>query len=207
MQLTLHTGRGVTIRTAAADDRTRLLEHYIRLSRDPEAVFFPLPQDPSAVERWLERSGYFDFGRNIHTLAIDGDGAVVADLFVRRTEMPSIGLSGIGQVYLAIARGYRDIGLGGQLLKLLRTYLRPALVDAGIRRLTGHVFPENHASLAIVFKAGFALEGVLRQHMRGADGRYHDMVVIGMMLVDAPCSGCALHADTVRARWAVAQGK
>jgi GNAT superfamily N-acetyltransferase len=182
-------GRRVMTRLGTAADDIALTEYYRQFSIADDAPYFPMPTGENSLQRWLDRGGYREWDKNVHWFAFAGD-AIVADLFIRRTELPSIGLQGIGQCYLTVAAPYRASGLGGQLLSHVRSILSEHLRAAGFRRLTGHVFPENHASIRLVQRAGFELEGVLRQHMRGPDGRYHDMVQCALLLSDLPCPVC-----------------
>jgi RimJ/RimL family protein N-acetyltransferase len=191
---TLHDGRRIAARLGTDTDDAALTEYYRQLAAADDAPFFPVPRDGGSLERWLDRGGYRQWGTNVHWIAWaddDGGGApVVADLFIRRTELPSIGLQGIGQCYLSVAAPYRASGLGGHLMGHARSVLGEHLRALGVRRLTGHIFAENRASIRLVLHAGFELEGVLRQHMRGIDGRYHDMVVCGYLLSDVECPAC-----------------
>src|SRR5262249_15610487 len=114
--LVLRDGRRVVARLGAAADDDALTTYYRQLALADDAPFFPMPRDENSLGRWLDRGGYREWDKNVHWLACAGceGGApeIVAHLFIRRTELPSIGLQGIGQCYLTVAAPYRASGLG-----------------------------------------------------------------------------------------------
>lgn len=69
-------------------------------------------------------------------------------------------------------------GLGTEALRLLVAHL---LADRGLHRIRLHVAATNDRAIAAYKKAGFELEGIERDGVRGADGIFHDMAVMGLV--------------------------
>lgn len=54
--------------------------------------------------------------------------------------------------------------------------------QAGLQRLSATFYAHNSAALQLALRMGFEHEGVLRGHLRSADGRRHDLVLTGLLL-------------------------
>lgn len=63
------------------------------------------------------------------------------------------------------------------------TFLPWASEAFGLQRFIGHVFSSNPASMRVLEKNGFVLEGVMRKHCI-KDGRYLDDHVYGRLMHD-----------------------
>lgn len=69
-------------------------------------------------------------------------------------------------------------GLGTAALRLLVHHL---LEGRGLHRIRLHVAATNDRAIASYKKAGFELEGIERDGVRGADGAFRDMAVMGLV--------------------------
>jgi ribosomal protein S18 acetylase RimI-like enzyme len=78
---------------------------------------------------------------------------------------------------MAISKGFRGLGLGRALLDTGVDWARAV----GIAKLTLGVFPSNQPAIALYRAVGFEEEGVLRGHLRLADGD-GDVMVMGLRL-------------------------
>lgn len=82
---------------------------------------------------------------------------------------------------IGIGIGERSLwgqGLGTEALRLLVDHL---IGDRGLHRIRLHVAATNDRAIASYKKAGFELEGVERDGVRGGDGIFHDMAVMGLV--------------------------
>lgn len=82
-----------------------------------------------------------------------------------------------GVVPMYIENRFRKRGIGTRALALL---LDIAFLQLGLNRLTSYYRADNHASRALTERVGFREEGRMRRAWF-ADGRYIDMIVIGML--------------------------
>jgi len=86
--------------------------------------------------------------------------------------------SGRLSIGMAIVPDGRGRGGGRMLLERAIAHAR----RVGAHKLTLEVWPENGRAIALYAKAGFEVEGVLREHYRRRDGRLRSSVVMGMRL-------------------------
>lgn len=72
----------------------------------------------------------------------------------------------------------RGQGLASRAVRLMAAW---AFGELGLGRLAVFIEPENVASQAVAARCGFVLEGVLRRHMEGRDGRRVDSLLYGLL--------------------------
>lgn len=105
---------------------------------------------------------------------------------IEETEKELVGIIGIeglnwinrdGTVPMCIIRKLRKKGIGTRALALL---LDIAFLQLGLNRLTSYYRVDNESSRALTERVGFREEGRMR-HAWFAEGRYFDMVVIGIL--------------------------
>jgi len=146
---------------------------------DPEAIRWSTTPDPpdlaetqrratGVAARWLA-------GTEARFAIIEG-GAYAGHISLRMTE-PEIG---IGEVGYALHPAFRGHGL---MFRALRLVTHWALIEVGLARVEAGVGTTNAASLRTAEAAGFRREGILRQALPGAAGRY-DIVVLSMLRSD-----------------------
>jgi RimJ/RimL family protein N-acetyltransferase len=169
LQCDLKDGRKITVREFRPADFDAVLVMFQDFSE--EALQFGLPPyDRPRLERWI--SG---LGGGILLLALERSEVVgVAMVFGRA----SARLKGIGELVIYIHQGYQGKGLG--------TFLAKALVDGsrsrGFHRIGLEVVADNVAAVKVYESAGFLSEGRLKDAFFGGDGRYHDALIMGIIL-------------------------
>jgi phosphinothricin acetyltransferase len=90
--------------------------------------------------------------------------------------------SGIGEFSVYVRRDFRGRGAGRAVLSALMD----RAATAGLYKLTSRVFPENHASRALLKRLGFEEIGIHRRHGK-LDGLWRDCVIVERLLD----TGCA----------------
>lgn len=73
-----------------------------------------------------------------------------------------------------IRREHRRKGYGLAMVEMLADF---CLVEIGLRKLYLEVFTDNEAAILVYKKAGFAVEGVRKQHV-WKDGRWRDVLLM-----------------------------
>lgn len=146
------------------------------------------PQSRAAVRRWLEETATRqpkddEFGATIETLA----GEPVGGLGTHHCD-PANGTFSYG---LSIAPEHRRRGYARAALGLVLRYL---FEERRYRKAWVHVYSFNEASLRMHEGMGFQREGRLRQ-MVFTQGRYHDVVVMGLLAGEYDARNCGSGAD------------
>ncbi|MBO0887589.1 GNAT family N-acetyltransferase [Candidatus Bathyarchaeota archaeon] len=165
----LKNGRVVSIRSYLSSDKESLVSMYAGLS--PESLRWSMPPyNRQRIERWTS-----NLENSIIIVAVEKD-RIVGHLQI------SIGTSApfrdIGDLFIYIHQDYQNLGLGA------------ALMNEGLRlaharhlhRVELTVVADNHRAVKLYEKVGFQREGVKRENYRGENGRYHDEVIMGILL-------------------------
>jgi RimJ/RimL family protein N-acetyltransferase len=171
--------RGELVRLAAEDPETagkafsdwaRDTEYTRLLDNEPSRLW-SVKKIQSWIERDLEKgypSGYFYV---IRTLAED---RLIGFLNL-------FGLSWMhGDTWLGIGLGEREYWGKGYGTDAVRVILRYAFTELNLRRVTLGVFAYNPRAIKSYEKAGFKVEGRLRQYIV-REGQRNDMIVMGVV--------------------------
>ena len=157
-------GDGVLLRDVREGDHARLLEAF---GDGRTALWNPGPTDPAGVAEWARGRNGWD-GTHASWLVADphtDDVLGAVSLFKIDPDQ------GDAEVGYWVAPWGRGRGVAASAVRSAAAYGFGAL---GLHRL--HLFHavENPASCGVARKAGFLLEGTLRESYRYADGRFHD---------------------------------
>ncbi|MDG9676534.1 GNAT family protein [Micromonospora sp. DH14] len=162
-------GRAVTLRPAMAADVPALTA----IRADPE------------VRRWwrggddLADSVRADLADDdLHVYAIEHDGRVIGAIQWYAESDPDYRHASL-DVFLDPA--VRGAGLGGDAI---RTLARHLIDEYGHHRFTIDPAAANSAAIRAYAKVGFRPVGVLRRYERGADGRWHDGLLMDLLADD-----------------------
>jgi L-amino acid N-acyltransferase YncA len=121
--------------------------------------------DPATVRAWTSGDA-----RGRRWVALDG-GDVVGYLAV----LPLPGWSDhVGEIRIVVAAGRRGHGLGRELAR----HALVQAVEAGLTKLVVEVVADQEPVLELFTGLGFTGEALLRDHIRGRDGRLHDLVLL-----------------------------
>lgn len=154
---------------------------FLSLQQDPQVMLYVADPRPQAAirEAFDSRLPPWTPG-DAHWLCL-----VVRD---RLTHTP-LGLTGylhhqrdIAEVGFLFAPAAQGRGYGYESLRALCDY---AFTTGGVRRLTATVTAGNEASKQLLLKAGFRLEGVLRENY-WLNGRWHNDWLFGRLRPSAP---------------------
>src|SRR5687767_7702061 len=105
------------------------------------------------------------------TMVAEADGEVVGNVLVSVDR--GVATEHIGVLSITIADGWRDVGIGSELVAAAQDWAR----ERGLRKLSLGVFPDNDRAVAVYEKRGFVREGLRRQQFRSGDV-YRDEVLM-----------------------------
>jgi RimJ/RimL family protein N-acetyltransferase len=134
--------------------------------------------------RWIATEAPVDVERRRLRMAEDVEGAEAIVLVAEAVGEPvgQLGLhlarSGVAELGMAVAAGWRGRGVGAALLAEGIERAR----KAGAHKLALQVWPHNQAAIALYERFGFEREGYLRRHYRRRSGELWDAVIMGLRL-------------------------
>lgn len=162
----------MTVRPATAADTGAIAAIHSEGIADRVATFQAEPQTEEVVRGWLE-------DEEGPLLVCERGGAVVAWARVHRYSSRPF-YDGVGEYTIYVARAARGDGVGRVLLLALVA----AAADRGLHKLTGLLFADNAASIALARGCGFREVGIHRRHGR-LDGEWRDVLVVERLIGDA----------------------
>ncbi|MCP3816990.1 GNAT family N-acetyltransferase [Streptomyces sp. A3M-1-3] len=162
---TLH-GAEVTLRPAAAADVPALAA---------------IRAKPEVYARWrgdadlaAEIAGYLD-DPDVRMLVIERDGRTVGAIQWGAETDPDYSHANI-DLYLDPAAHGRGLGTDA-----VRTLARHLVTDHGFHRLVIDPAADNAAAIRCYTKVGFRPVGIMRSYERGADGTWHDGLLMDLL--------------------------
>ena len=136
---------------------------------DPEVARFQdwaLPYDQqAAIERFEARAAEGDDLGSGTNLAIEEDGSLVGDLYVRAHE-------GIAEVGWTLARTAQGRGLATEAATAL---VQALFTTVGVHRIEASLHPENTASARVCEAVGMTFEALTRLNFAGREGWEDDL--------------------------------
>ena len=80
----------------------------------------------------------------------------------------------LGELRIVVGAPYRSLGLGKELACEIFGIAR----EMGLRKIVGHMTPDQKAAIAMVTRHGFRQEALLRDFVMDREGRTHDLIVM-----------------------------
>ena len=128
------------------------------------------PYDRQRIERWTSNL------ENAIILVGTDEDRIVGHLQV--SIAANSRFRGIGELFIYLHQGYQNIGLGRALMQEGISMAR----DRGLHRIELTVVADNLRGIRLYENVGFQREGLKRENYFGEDGRYHDEVIMGILL-------------------------
>ena len=160
----------ITIRSAAADDASRIASIYNQGIADRGATFETEPRTAADIEAKLSAPDSYP----VLVALLDG---VVVGWAGLSSYRPRACYAGIAEFSIYLDRTARGQGIGRQLLSALVDAAR----DRGCWKLVSRIFPFNNASRALCGSCGFREVGIYEKHGR-LDGEWLDVVIVERLI-------------------------
>lgn len=165
----LKDGREVVIRFLTLEDKEKLVEMFACMSEDALRWGMP-PYTREVIERWMKSI------ENLIPLVAEYNNRIVGYASIFRHPHPR--RKGTGNLIIYLHQDFHKVGLGTTMLKYLLELAR----EEGMHRIGLHVIADNKAAIRLYEKFGFKVEGIMKDSYFGADGKYHDELVMGVIL-------------------------
>jgi putative acetyltransferase len=168
-KVTLKDGRKVRLRFLTADDKEKLFRMFSSMS-EKALEWSMTPYTMENIERLVN---------NLPTLI-----ALVAeyqDKIVGYTSIhkfPHPRRKGLGDLAIYLHQSFHNVGLGTAMTERLLQLAK----NEKMHRIELTVVGENKIALRLYEKFGFQIEGVSKDAFYGQDGKYHDIVNMGLIL-------------------------
>jgi RimJ/RimL family protein N-acetyltransferase len=85
---------------------------------------------------------------------------------------------GISSLIVNVHQDFQNKGLGTMMIRVIIDWAR----SEGMRRIELGVVVEHKMAIHVYEKLGFRTEGILREAHYGMDGKYHDKLIMGLLL-------------------------
>mgnify|MGYP005855606221 CR=1 FL=1 len=165
----LKDGRIVLIKELEIEDKEKLVEMYESLSDDAIRWGMP-PYTREAIERRLSNL------QNLIALVALHEGKIIGDAHLYK--FPHARRKGTSDIAMYLHQDFHNVGLGTAML----TKLVQLAKKEGIHRIGLTVIAENKLAVHLYQKMGFKIEGVMKDAYFGEDGKFHDELIMGLIL-------------------------
>jgi RimJ/RimL family protein N-acetyltransferase len=125
--------------------------------------------EPKVLSAWVNE---IERGAIISLLAIWGESVVGCGTVVRD---PHSWSPHVGEIRMVVLPEVRGTGVG----RVLSQETFALALGAGLEKLTAQMTVDQKAAIALFESLGFKAEALLRDHVRDAAGKKHDIVVLG----------------------------
>lgn len=148
-------------------DFEKLVEMYASLSK--EALRWTRPPYNEETIRKLSKD------KNLILVAKYGNriiGHCMLDVYQHSTG------KGISSLIINVHQDFQNKGLGTAMIETIIDWAK----SKGMHRIELSVVAEQKMAVHVYEKVGFRIEGVQREAYYGEDGKYHDKVIMGLLL-------------------------
>jgi putative acetyltransferase len=168
-KLRLKDGREVAVRFLTEEDKVGLFGMFSSMS-DGALEWGMAPYTMEVIERWVGNL------RNLISLVAVHGGRIVGYASILRFPHPR--RKGVGDQLIYLHQDFHGVGLGtGMMERLLELAGKE-----GMHKIELTVVADNKVALRLYSRFGFRTEGVSKDSFFGSDGKYHDMIKMGLIL-------------------------
>jgi RimJ/RimL family protein N-acetyltransferase len=167
--VTLKDGSKVLVSAYKAEDFERVVEMFASLSDEALRWASP-PYTKETIGRWTQDL------ENKTILVAHFQNRIVGYCMVHGSPRPRY--RGICDLMIYLHQGFQNKGLGTTMTSMAVRLAK----EQGIHRLSLEVVADNKMAVHVYEKVGFRIEGVMKDAFYGEDGKYHDMIVMSLLL-------------------------
>jgi RimJ/RimL family protein N-acetyltransferase len=161
--------RTVALRFLVWEDKKGIVEFFASMSTEALEWGNP-PYTDEVVDRWISNLENMIALVAVYDKLIVGYGMIGKGARERRR--------GVGDLAMYLHQDFQNAGLGTAMLSLLLNLAK----KEGLHRIGLHVIADNKIAIHLYEKFGFRREGALKESYFGQDERYHDELVMGLVL-------------------------
>jgi L-amino acid N-acyltransferase YncA len=161
------------IRPLAEADKTALLNFFQRIPEEERYYLKENVTAPAVIQEWTSN---IDCQRVFPIVALHEDEIIAdATLHLRRARARQH----IGEIRVVVEPGYREVGLGGRLIR----ELLDVAAGLGLHKVVFElVADQDEPAILAAGSAGFREVAVLKEHVRDMWGNFQDLVLMELPL-------------------------
>ena len=167
-EVILRDGSKVLISRYRVEDFEKLVEMYASLSRETLKWGAP-PYDREVLQQWTQDL------KNKLILVAHFEKRIIGHCMANISQRPRS--KGTAQFVIYVHQDFQNKGLGTVMTSMAVRLAR----ERGLHRIGLRVVAENKKAIRVYEKVGFRIEGIEREAYYGENGKYHDMVVMGLL--------------------------
>jgi RimJ/RimL family protein N-acetyltransferase/predicted enzyme related to lactoylglutathione lyase len=177
----LRLNRDFTISDITLADKHAFVEHFVEKQIADQTLNIPYPYTEADAESWIQTvtEETRRIGRSVNWAIRNESGSLIGGIGFHGLDPGKTHQAEIGYW---LAKGYWRRGIMSEAVEKVTAFGFQAL---GLSRITAHVFHFNHGSAGVLRKAGYQLEGYLRQHYR-KNGKTFDGMVFSRLRESVP---------------------
>jgi RimJ/RimL family protein N-acetyltransferase len=164
----LKDGKEVTLRFLKANDGNELFQMFSSMS-DGALEWSMAPYTMDVIQRWISNI------QNLIPLVAEYGKKVVGYAVIYRFPAPR--RKGIGDFAIYLHQDFHNVGLGTAMTERV---LQLAKAER-MHKIELSVVAENKNAIHLYKNLGFQIEGVTKDSFYGRDGKYHDLVHMGII--------------------------
>jgi RimJ/RimL family protein N-acetyltransferase len=164
----LKNGKEVTLRLRRIDDADSLFRMFSSMS-EKVLEWSMAPYTMDVIERWMNDIP------NLIPLVSEYQGKIIGQAVIHK--FPHQRRKGIGDLSVYLHDDFQNVGLGTAMTKRI---LKLAKKEK-MHRIELSVIAENKIALRLYEKCGFQTEGISKDGFYGRDGKYHDVINMGLI--------------------------
>ena len=168
-KLKLKDDREVIVRPLTVEDKNGLFQMFSSMS-DKALEWSMAPYTMEVIQRWINNI------ENLIALIAEYNKKIVGYASIYKFQ--HLRRKGVGNLAIFLHQDFHNIGLGTAMTKKLVQLAK----KEGMHKINLQVVAENKIAVHLYKKFGFNIEGVSKDSFFGRDGKYHDMIHMGLIL-------------------------
>jgi RimJ/RimL family protein N-acetyltransferase len=168
-KLKLKDGREVTVRFLTEKDKVELFKMFSSMS-EKALEWGMAPYTKEVIERWINNL------QNLIPLVAEHSDKIVG--YASILKFPHPRRKGVGDQLIYLHQDFHSVGLGTAMMEKLLQLAK----KEGMHKIELTVVADNKIALRLYSKLGFQTEGLSKDSFFGSDGKYHDMIKMGLIL-------------------------
>ncbi|MFX1253336.1 MAG: GNAT family N-acetyltransferase [Promethearchaeota archaeon] len=165
----LKDGKEVILRLLVLDDRKRLAEMFSSMS-DESLKWSMAPYTVQVIDRWLSNIAH------LIPLVAEYNNKIIG--YAAIFKYPHARRKGIGSLLIYIHHEFHNVGLGTIMMEQLLQIAK----KEHLHKIELAVVAANKQAIRLYEKVGFVIEGVSQDSFLGHDGKYYNMVHMGIII-------------------------